>query len=161
MFVAVAAPSAATAAKPETFENVRFDPAITETDDFFTETCGFPVTFSAKGHFRASAYFNNDGSIKRFVNHPSFRQTLSSPYGSLTTDDRGLDKFSLNSEGNVLVFGTGIHLRIKGVVYAIGLWRLVFDFDTGELLEQSYHGNFDLTNPEIDQFICDQLGPPG
>jgi hypothetical protein len=60
-----------------------------------------------------------------------------------------------------LVFGTGIHLRIKGVVYAIGLWRLVFDFDTGELLEQSYHGNFDLTNPEIDQFICDQLGPPG
>jgi hypothetical protein len=150
----------ATAVPPVTEESVRFDASITEPDDFFSEFCGFPVTFSAKGHFSAKIYFNRDGSIKRFVNHPSFRQTLSSPFGSITTDDRGLDKFTLQQDGTFLVFGTGIHLRIKGVAYAIGLWRLVFDPVAEELVSEEYHGNFDLRQPEIDQFICDQLGPP-
>ena len=150
----------ATAAKPLREENVRFDPSITEPDDFYTEFCGFPVTFSAKGHFRGTVYFNNDGSFKRFVGHPSFRYTLTSPYGSLTSDDRGVDKISELPDGNILVFGTGIHLRVKGVAYAIGLWRLVFDPVAEELVSQSYHGNFDLRQPEIDEFVCDQLGPP-
>lgn len=57
---------------------VRFDPEITELDPFLSETCGFPVTFSAKGHFRGTVYFNADGSFKRFTGHPSLRQTLSS-----------------------------------------------------------------------------------
>ena len=150
----------ATAAKPLTEENVRFDPSITEPEPFFTEICGFPVTVSAKGHFRFTVYFNNDGSVKRFVAHPSFRQTLSSPYGSITTDDRGVDKISMNPDGTFLVFGTGIHLRVKGEVYAIGLWRLVFDPVAEELVSQAYHGNFDLRQPEIDHFICERLGPP-
>jgi hypothetical protein len=94
------------------------------------------------------------------VGHPSFRQTLSSEWGSITTDDRGVDKITENPDGTISVFGTGIHLRVKGDAYAIGLWRLVIDPDTGDLLDASYHGNFGLEEPEIVPYICSRLAPP-
>jgi hypothetical protein len=150
----------ATADPPSIIEDVRFDPSITEIDPFLSEECGFPVTFSAKGHFRGTIYFNADGTFRRFVGHPSFRQTLSSEWGSITTDDRGVDKITENPDGTISVFGTGIHLRVKGEAYAIGLWRLVIDPDTGELLDASYHGNFGLEQPEILPYICSRLAPP-
>lgn len=149
----------ASAIKPEIVEDVRFDPDITEIDQFLTEACGFDVNFSAKGRFRGTVYFNADGSFRRFVGHPSFRQTLSSEWGSITTDDRGVDKVTENPDGTLSVFGTGIHLRVKGDAYAIGLWRLVIDPDSGELLDASYHGNFGLEEPDIVPYICDRLGP--
>ncbi len=152
--------SAAAADRPLIVEEVRFDPAITELDPFLSEVCGFPVTFSAKGRFRGTVYFNADGSFRRFVGHPSFRQTLSSEWGSITSDDRGVDKISLNPDGTLSIFGTGIHLRVKDEAYSIGLWRLVVDLGTGELLQASYHGNFGLENPDIDPYICARLGPP-
>ena len=145
--------------KPEIVEEVHFDPTIAELDPSLSDECGFPVTFSAKGRFRGTIYFNSDGSFKRFVGHPSFRQTLSSEWASITTDDRGVDKISDNPDGTVSVFGTGIHLRVKGEAYAIGLWRLVIDPATGELLEASYHGNFGLEQPDIVRYICARLGP--
>jgi hypothetical protein len=150
----------ASADKPLIEVDVRFDPAISELDPFLSETCGFPVTFAAKGRFRRTVYFNADGSVARFVEHPSFRQTLTSEWGSITTDDRGVDKFTLNPDGTLSGFGTGIHLRVKGEQYAIGLWRLVIDLETGELLDASYHGNFGLEQPEIVPYICARLGPP-
>lgn len=91
--------------------------------------------------------------------HPSFRQTLSSQWGSITSEDRGVDKVTLNQDGTLSVFGTGIHLRVKGEAHAVGLWRLVIDPDTGELLDASYHGNFELEQPEIGPYICARLGP--
>jgi hypothetical protein len=156
--ILLAAPTAV-AEKPFTVEDVRFDPSISEIDPRLSEACGFPVTFSAKGRFRGTVYFNTDGSFRRFVGHPSFRQTLSSEWGSITSDDRGVDKSSLNPDGTLSVFGTGIHLRVKGEAQAIGLWRLVIDLDTGELLDASYHGNFELEQPEIGPYICSRLGP--
>ena len=59
------------------------------------------------------------------------------------------------------LFGTGIHLRVKGQVYAIGLWRLTIDPETGELIDQEYHGRFDVLQPEIIEAICSLLGPEG
>ena len=160
LFVVLLWTAPASGAKPEIVEQVRFDPNISEVDPELSAACGFPVTFSAKGHFRATVYFNADGSFRRFVGHPSFRQTLSSQWGSITTDDRGVDKTTVNPDGTISVFGTGIHFRIKGEVRAIGLWRLVFDPATGELLEASYHGNFGLQFPDITAYICERLGPP-
>src|SRR5215207_447748 len=64
----------AVADTPLIVDEVRFDPAITELDPLFTETCGFPVMFSAKGHFRGTVYFNADGSFRGFVGHPSVRR---------------------------------------------------------------------------------------
>ena len=160
LLVILASVAPASANRPEIVENVRFDPSITEPDLFLSQECGFPVTFSAKGRFRGTVYFNADGSFRRFVGHPSFRQTLSSEWASITTDDRGVDKVSDNPDGSISVFGTGIHLRVKGEVQAIGLWRLIFDPVTEELLDASYHGNFELEEPEITAYICMRLGPP-
>jgi hypothetical protein len=160
VLVAIALAAApAVADKPLIVEDVRFDPSISEIDTGLSEACGFPVTFSAKGRFRGAVYFNADGSLRRYVEHPSFRQTLTSQWGSITTDDRGLDKVTLNQDGTLSVFGTGIHLRVKGQAHAIGLWRLVIDLDTGELLDASYHGTFELEQPEIGPYICALLGP--
>jgi hypothetical protein len=150
----------AIAAKPEIVEDVRFDPTVTEVDPFLSEACGFTVTVSATGHFRMTVYRNADGSTRREVGHPSYRSTFSSEWGAITTDDRGVDKFTENPDGTLSIFGTGIHFRVKGEAYAIGLWQLLIDPDTGELLDASYHGNFGLEAPDIGSFICARLGPP-
>jgi hypothetical protein len=60
--------------------------------------------------------------------------------------------------GTLLIFGTGIRLRVKGVVYAVGLWRLTVDPESGDLIAQECHGNFDVLEPEILQTICSLLG---
>jgi hypothetical protein len=100
LLVILASVAPASADRPEIVENVRFDPSITELDPF-SEVCGFPVTFSAKGRFRGTVYFNADGSFRRLVAHPSFRQMLSSEWASITTDDRGVDEVSDNPDGTI------------------------------------------------------------
>jgi hypothetical protein len=118
-----------------------------------------PGYFTGKGHFRLTVYYNRAGSVKRLVGHPSFRYTLASPYASLQTSDVGVDKIVENADGTVSIFGTGIHFKLNGEIRAVGLWRLVVDAATGELLSAEYHGNFGLRADEIDAYVCSRLGP--
>jgi hypothetical protein len=147
------------AVPPERGETVVFDPAVRQLDPDYTEACGFDVFSAAKGHFRVTVYFDQEGQFKRLVSHPSFSTTLSSQYGTLTTADRGMDRVTENPDGTVTIFGTGVHLKVRGGAHAIGLWVLTIDPATGELLDAEYHGRFDVLAPEITDYICDQLGP--
>jgi hypothetical protein len=158
LLASVLAPTAE-AAKPERVLDVRWDGTVTELDPFLSDACGFPVYGTSRGHIRGSVYFNQDGSFKRFVGHPSFTTVLSSAWASIETADRGVDKFTDNPDGTVTVHGTGIHFKVKGEAYAIGLWRITFDPVTGETISAEYHGNFGLEEPEIVPFICARLGP--
>ena len=151
--------SPAHAVKPDS-RTFHFD-GTPEVDTFLTGLCGFTVTASTEGHIRISFYFDKDGNQRLETGHPSASTTYTSQYGSIQTSDRGLDKFTVNPDGTVLWFGTGIHLRVKGQVYAIGLWRLTIDPETGELIDQEYHGRFDVLQPEIIAAICSLLGPEG
>ncbi len=156
--VSLAVPPAA-AVPPDRVEDVTFDPSVREPDTFLTEACGFPVTSAAKGHFRATVFFDRDGNVRRVVSHPSFSNTLSSPFGTVTTADRGMDRFTLNPDGTLTIFGTGIHLKVKGGAHAIGRWVLVIDPRTGSLISAEYHGRFDVLEPEIVDYLCTRLGP--
>ncbi len=136
---------------------MRFD-GTPEVEPELSEICGFPVTVSTTGHIRVTEFRDNTGNTRFVTSHPSLSETYTSPCGSFQTADRGLDKFTRNPEGD-LVFGTGIHRRVKGEVYAIGLWRLTFDPETGELVDQEYHGRFDVLAPELGETVCSLLGP--
>ena len=151
----------ARAAAPEKLYFDVFDPTDVTVDDFLTEECGTEVTFAADGHDFGQLFFLRDGGI-RLAFHPSYRETLSSAFGTIESQDVGVDKISFDDQaGTVTVFGTGIHLKVKGDAYAIGLWRLTFDAETGEMIgEGSYSGNFDLVRDEILDYICSVLGPP-
>lgn len=152
--------SQVSAAKPLVVENVTFDPDVTALDAELSAACGFDIFATVKGHFRSTLYFDRAGNLVRIVSHPSLRETLTSEFGnSIETSDVGVDKLSLNPDGSLLVFGTGIHLKVKGDASAIGLWRLTFDLNTGDLLSAEYHGNFDLGNDDILDYLCDRLGP--
>jgi hypothetical protein len=148
------------AAQPLVTEDIRLD-GTPEVDPFLSEQCGFPVTVSQTGHFRGTIFYDKNGNARLETGHPSIRTTFTSPYGSIETSDRGLDKYSLNPDGTQLVFGTGIHLRVKGQVYAIGLWRLTVNLETGELVAQEYHGNFDVQAPQLAETVCSLLSPGG
>ena len=139
-------------------ETIRFD-GTPEVDPDLSEACGFPVTVSTKGHIRVTEFRDKSGNTRLVTSHPSLSETLTSPYASIQTSDRGLDKFTETPDGTLLIFGTGIHLRVKGEVYAIGLWRLTVDLQTGELIDQEYHGRFDVLAPQIVETICTLLGP--
>jgi hypothetical protein len=149
--------SPAHAAKPVVVESVRFD-GTPEVDPDLSGACGFSVTVSTKGHIRVTEFRDKNGNTRLVTSHPSLTDKLTSPYTSIQTSDRGLDKFTENPDDTVSIFGTGIHLRIKGQVYAIGLWRLTID-ENGELIDQEYHGRFDVLAPEIVETICSLLGP--
>jgi hypothetical protein len=69
----------------------------------------------------------------------------------------GLDRYVENEDGTLSIFGTGIHLKLKGGVKAIGLWRLVVDLETGELISEEYYGRFDVGAPGIVEAICEAL----
>lgn len=150
----------AQSAPPEVIEDVRFD-GTPELDEGLSDHCGFPVTVATTGRFRGTVFFDDQGEVRLFTGHPSMAETFTSPYGSFESSDRGVDKFSITSDGDLLIFGTGIHLKVDGEVYAIGLWRLTIDLETDELVDQEYHGNFDALEPEIRDTICALLGPTG
>jgi hypothetical protein len=151
--------SPARAAPPERVYSEVFNVDETVPDEFLTDLCGFPVSANIKGHYFERVFFNEDGSVNRFTAHPSFRSTLTSPYGSVSTADVGLDRFTENPDGTINVFGTGIHVKIQGGTKAIGLWRLVFDPSIGELVSEEYHGQFDVTADGTAQALCEALGP--
>jgi hypothetical protein len=151
-----AAPASAEA--PLVIEQVRFD-GSPELNAELSDQCGFPVMVETTGHFTGTVFFDNDGQFRLLTGHPSFRETFTSPYATIQSADRGLDKFSITQTGDLLIFGTGIHLRVKGDTVALGLWRLTVDLDTGELISQEYHGNFDVIEPEIGARLCALLGP--
>jgi hypothetical protein len=151
--------SGAGAAKPEQVEDIRWDGTVTEPDEFLSAECGFAVTATSRGHLRGTVYLNQDGSIKRFVSHPSFSTVLSSASATIETADRGVDKITANADGTLTVHGTGIHFRVKGEAYAIGLWRITFDPETDEMISAEYHGNFGLERPDLVPFNCDRLAP--
>jgi hypothetical protein len=123
------------------------------------ELCEFPVVVSSTGTFREAVYFNQDGSERRLVSNPSLVTTFSNPLTgtSFSSPDRGMDRVTFNPDGTVTVFGTGIHLRVKGEIQQIGLWILTFDEATDELLSAEYHGNFDGGIEEGAAYICAKL----
>jgi hypothetical protein len=123
------------------------------------ELCEFPVVVSSTGNFREAIYFNQDGSVRREVSNPSLVTTYSNPLSgtSFSSPDRGMDRVTFNPDGTVTVFGTGIHLRVKGEIQQIGLWILTFDEATEELLSAEYHGNFDGGVEEGAAYICAKL----
>jgi hypothetical protein len=93
--------------------------------------------------------------VKRSTAHPSFRSTLTSPTATITMADLGWTGSSRNKDGTISIFGTGIHLKLKGGEKAIGLWRLVFDPATGELVSEEYHGRFDVDADGMPNFpVC-------
>jgi hypothetical protein len=153
----LAIPLPAAAVPPERVVSEVFDADVTVVDEFLTAECGFRVTARVAGHFRLTEFYNRDGSLNRVTAHPSFRSTLTGPTGTtITTADVGLDRFVENADGTVSVFGTGIHLKLKGGEKAIGLWRLTFDA-TEELISEEYHGRFDVDAAGTTQAICEAL----
>ena len=149
----------AAAVKPVLVERVVFDPTVTEVDQFLSRACGTEVTVTLAGHFTLKEFYDREGNLVRESAYPSIRETYSSEFGSFSTMDVGLDKITFNTDGTISIFGTGIHVKIKGEASAIGLWRLVFDPAVGELVAQEYHGNFDLIAPEILAYFCEKLNP--
>ena len=153
--VAAAAP-AAVAAQPRRVVSEVYHADVTVTDEFLSAACGFPVTARLSGHYRETVFFNRDGSVARVTAHPSFRSTLTSPTATVTTKDVGLDRFVENADGTLTIFGTGIHLKIKGGEKAIGLWRLVID-RAGNLVSEEYRGRFDVNAPGTVGALCAAL----
>ena len=126
-------------------------------DEFLTDACGFDVTALTRGHLIETSFYDRFGQLRVIQSNPSMVTVYEGISGArLETADRGLDKLSLTSDGAFLYFGTGIHLKVKGQDYAVGLWRLTFtqDFD---LVNQEYFGNFDVLYPELVPYVCDAL----
>jgi hypothetical protein len=153
----VATSSAAVAAPPERVVSEVYSADVPVVDTYLSEACGFEVIARLSGHFRVTLFFNRDGSVDRVTAHPSIRSTLTSPTATVTTMDVGLDRTVENADGTISIFGTGIHLKLKGGAKAVGLWRLVVDPTTGELLSEEYNGRFDVGAAGTTQALCDAL----
>jgi hypothetical protein len=154
LVLALAGPAAAD--KP-LIEHIRFD---NETERIPAgDLCEFDVLATMSGRLRVATFLNEDGSLRRVMENPSFVTTYTNPLtgNSVTSPDRGLDKITFNEDGMITIHGTGIHFRHKGQFYAIGLWVLTIDGATGELLSAEYHGNFDGGVEDIVPYLCSRL----
>ena len=81
----LAIPLPASAVPPVRVVSEVFDADVEVVDEFLTAECGFTVTARLAGHYRETEFYNRDGSLDRVTAHPSFRSTLTSPTGTITT----------------------------------------------------------------------------
>lgn len=136
-------------------------------DEALSEACGFTVTARSKGHITTTFFFDRATDELPSVIHanPSFATVYEGENGGrVETSDRGLDKYTFLTEDQLLYFGTGIHLKIKGQAYSIGLWRLTFDVGvddqgdpTFDLQSAEYSGNFEVEYPGLLDAVCEAL----
>jgi hypothetical protein len=129
----LAIPLPASAVPPVRVVSEVFDADVTVVDEFLTAECGFTVAARVAGHYRETEFYNQDGSLDRVTAHPSFRSALTSPTGTITTADVGLDRFIENEDGTIRV-GTRKdserRVRARGVdlgpaLIAGGRWNLI------------------------------------
>jgi hypothetical protein len=128
------------------------DVNVFKVDDTFTvpagDFCSFPIVVHSTGKFRVAVYFNKDGSVRQVSQNPSLVDVLTNPLSgsTITSADRGLDKLVFNSDGTVFQLSTGVHLKVKGVYYEIGLRKILFSGDpddpSSSVLSFEQHGNF-------------------
>jgi hypothetical protein len=142
------------AAKP-TIEHLRFEGQVDVIPA--GAPCSFPVTVTASGHLRIATYVDRDGNVTREVSNPSQVLTVSANGNSFVTADRGVDRVTTNPDGTITIFGTGIHLRVKGVYQDIGLWIITLDPQTGDIVSVEEHGSFTGGFLGQDAFICSAL----
>ena len=124
--------------------------SVFKVDDSFTIPaggfCSFPILVHSTGKFRVAVYFNKDGSIRQVSQNPSLVDMLTANGNTILSADRGLDKFVFNADGTVFLLSTGIHFKVRGVYYEIGLRKILFSGDPGDpastVLSFEQHGNF-------------------
>jgi hypothetical protein len=128
------------------------DVSVFKVDDSFTipagDFCSFPIVVRSTGKFRVAVYFNKDGSVRQVSQNPSLVDTATNPANGRTilSSDRGLDKLVFNADGTVFLLSTGVHFKVKGVYYEIGLRKILFSGDPNDpastVLSFEQHGNF-------------------
>jgi hypothetical protein len=91
-------------------------------------------------------YFNQDGTVRQFSQNPSLVTTATANGITGTTADRGLDKTTYNADGTVLQLSTGVHFKVNGVYYEIGLRKILFSGDPNDpsstVISFEQHGRF-------------------
>ena len=134
-------------------------------DETFTipagEACDFPVEVRTVGKLKVADFFNQDGSLKFHAENPSLVDTISNPLNgkSLTSHDRGLDKFTVNDDGTITLLSTAIHFQQvvpgEGLVFAdISLRVITFDEDFNVISFEVKGGRVD---GDIIDYVCAAL----
>jgi hypothetical protein len=114
----------------------------------FGECAGFSVIEHVEGAIKASLHTDQEGNPVMEIVRFRLRHTFSNSEtgASLTSQDVGIDKVTINQDGSGTVAVIGIVARIvvpgEGLVFA-HLGRIVFDLETGEVLfEAGRHDDF-------------------
>jgi hypothetical protein len=124
--------------------------SVFKVDDSFTlpagAFCSFPLTLHTTGKMRIAVSYNNDGSVRQISQNPSLVTTATANGVTGTTADRGLDKLTFNADGSALQLSTGVHFKVNGVYYEIGLRKILFSGDPNDpsstVLSFEQHGLF-------------------
>jgi hypothetical protein len=121
--------------------------------------CSFPITVRTTGKMRVAVYFNKDGTVRQISQNPSLVNTATANGVTLTTDDRGLDKFTFNPDGTVFLLSTGVHFKVNGIYYELGLRKILFSGDPNDpsstVLSFEQHGRF---GDDASAAICPLFG---
>jgi hypothetical protein len=105
----------------------------------FGECAGFTVIEHVEGAIKASLHTDKDGNLVMELVRFRLRHTFSNSEtgASLTSQDVGIDKITINQDGSGTVAVIGIVARIvvpgQGLVFA-HLGNIVFDLDTGDVV---------------------------
>jgi hypothetical protein len=150
---ALAAPAAADTPQISVFK-------VDETSTISAgEFCSFPLTVRTTGKLRVAVYYNKDGTVRQFSQNPSLVNTVSANGVTITNADRGLDKFILNPDGTVFLLSTGVHFKVKGVYYELGLQKILFSGDPNDpsttVISFEEHGRF---GDDASAAICPLFG---
>lgn len=126
------------------------DVSVFKVDESYTipagDFCSFPILVHSTGKFRVAVYFDKNGGIRQVSQNPSLVDMVTANGQTILSADRGVDKFVFNADGTVFLLSTGIHFKVQGVYYEIGLRKFLFSGDPDDpastVLSFEQHGNF-------------------
>jgi len=125
----VAATAQPVAAAKPVFERIPIDDQF--TDEFLSDECGFEVTFTATGFIVVHTWLNADEELVRQVVNYGIRGSYSANGNTLRFVDTGVDTFTVNPDGSMLlhVVGSIALLTAPGVgpvAGSAGLFAILF-----------------------------------
>jgi hypothetical protein len=131
---------------------------FTRQNHFWSQACGFDVTFHLERDLRITDFTDHNGNFVREIVRVHDAGWLAAHGVTLNYNGAFSDMFTQNPDGTAQLAETGLVYQVRGTSYRIGGRSLtLFDAD-GNYISDSFNGNNQTDQVAIDG-VCAALNP--
>jgi hypothetical protein len=143
-------------ADPPTVETFHFN--FTRQNNFWSQVCGFPVTFHLERDLRITDFTDQNGNFVREIDRVHDSGWLAAHGVTLDFNNASSFTFTLNPDGTAQLAETGLDYRVRGTQYRIAGRSLTLFDANGNYISDSFDGS-NQSDPAAIDSVCAALNP--